>query len=185
MNQLRILQTRILRHTVAALVLLAPPAAAGQSAGAAGTAAARVVAPLSLSREADLDFGTIAVSSEGSGSVTVTPLDARVSYTGSAAAVCAAACTPPHAAQFVVSGEPGRSYRVAVPNSLAITSLDLEAGVLVDGLVVKAASNPSDSGGVLSTTGVDRFEVGATLHLPAQAPPGHYTAQVPVIVSYP
>lgn len=159
--------------------------AGAQGATASGSAAAQVVAPITLTREADLDFGTIAVAPLGAGSVTVAPLGGAAVYAGSAGAICGSTCAPPHPARFAVTGEGGRSYRVTVPASLAIAAPDGAAGITVDSLVVSSTSQPGSAAGVLTEGGSDTFAVGGTLRLPSQAPPGRYTAQVPVIVSYP
>nr|WP_246438476.1 DUF4402 domain-containing protein [Novosphingobium piscinae] len=171
------------------MALLAAPAAAAPGASASGSAAAQVVAPLAVAREADLDFGTVAIAASGPGTVAVAPLGGGTRYTGGASGVCALACPAPHPARFAVEGEPLRSYRVVVPDSLTITATSGGSGggavpVRIDGLTIAAASTRSGSGGELSPVGRDHFEVGGTLHLPAGAAEGHYTAQVPVIVTY-
>lgn len=168
-----------------ALGLLPPPLAAQPSA-ATGQAAAQVIAPLAVTREADLDFGTLASAPGTPGQVTVAPLTGSVTYAGGASGVCAASCPPPHAARFGVQGEPQRSYRITLPARLSIAPSTgmTTSGVTVDSLVATTRSNPTDAAGTLGSDGRDAFEVGGTLHLPADAAPGRYTTQVPVIVAY-
>ncbi|MBC2652837.1 DUF4402 domain-containing protein [Novosphingobium aerophilum] len=162
------------------------PLIADPGSTAVGASAARVIAPLAVAREEDLDFGTIALDLNGSGTVTVMPLGGSVRYGGSAQGICLLACPPPHPARFAVRGEPLRSYRVTVPPSLTITPPGLGSGnaVLIDALTIGTASQRIGDSGELSPDGIDSFEVGGTLHLPAGAAEGRYTAQVPVIVSY-
>ena len=164
-----------------------PAAGGGEPASASGSAAAQIIAPITIAREADLDFGTLVVSADAAGSVTIAPLAGGVRYDGGVSGICAAACPPPHPARFSVKGEPGRSYAVTVPPALSILPVDGALGppVTVDALTVGTVSNPGDAAGMLSADGADGFEIGGTLHLPAHAPAGRYTTQVPVVVSYP
>lgn len=155
------------------------------SATATGTASATVVAPLTVTADGDLDFGTL-TSGNTPGSVTLGPLTASASYSGGVQAICAAACAPPHPARFSVKGEPDRSYLVTAPRSVTIAPQASGGGTaLVDAITVATSSRRSEDGrGVLDHQGADRFEVGGTLHLAAQATAGHYIAQVPVTVTY-
>lgn len=171
---------------VVAFGLALAPATAEPPGSATGQAAAQVIAPLAVTREADLDFGTLASAPGTPGQVTVMPLTGSVSYAGGASGVCAASCPPPHAARFAVQGEPLRSYRVSLPARLTIAPAASggSTAVIVDSLVAATHSNPADAAGTLGNDGHDAFEIGGTLHLPADASPGRYSTQVPVIVNY-
>jgi len=174
--------------TAAALALpgvAMPASAATAPASATGSATATVVAPITVVAVDDLDFGTL-TSGNTPGSVTLVPLGAAASYGGGVAAICAAACAPPHPARFGVRGEPDRSYLVTAPSLLVIAPAGAGGAVArVDAITVAKASRHSPDGrGVLNHQGTDRFEVGGTLHLDAQAAAGHCTAQVPVTVTY-
>lgn len=169
-----------------ALIALPAPALA-EGATATGSATAEVIAPLVVTHEADLDFGTV-FASPSPGSVTVSAAGGA-SYSGGTRPACIpGACASPHPARFGVSGEAGRSYLVMAPSALVA---DGDAGgaavpgLPVDGLSVRTASRP-DAGpeGALDPSGEDRFELGGTLHLPADAPSAHYRATIPVMVVY-
>ena len=155
-------------------------------ATATGTAIAEVVTPIALVREADLDFGTVAVSPASGGTVKIVPLAAGASYTGGVDGLCGTACAMPHAARFAVQGEPGRAFLITLPAQLSIPVPGAAPGavVVVDSLIAASISAPQTGRGILSNQGRDRFEVGGTLHLPAAAPAAQYTKQVPVIVQY-
>jgi hypothetical protein len=143
-----------------------------------------VVVSITVSRQADLDFGTVTVSAASGGTVSLAPLTGSVAYGGGVGGVCGSACSPPHPARFAVQGEPARAYLVSLPARLAIALPGGGGTVLVDSLVAAAASSPQPGRGILSAQGRDTFEVGGTLHLPAAAPAAQYTTQVPVIVDY-
>lgn len=170
--------------TAAALALPAAAGATPASATANGTALAEVVVPITVARQADLDFGTVTVSAAAGGSVSLAPLSGSASYAGGVEGLCGAACSAPHPARFAVQGQPGRVYQVTLPARLAIPLPGGGGVVLVDSLVAAAASSPQAGHGILSGQGRDQFEVGGTLHLPAAAPAAQYTTQVPVIVDY-
>lgn len=185
--------TRPLRLAASfALAIAGSPAPAWAQAGvshsgavASGTALAQVVAPIAVTRQADLDFGRVTVSAASGGTVSLAPLTGSATYGGGVAGVCGSACTAPHPARFAVWGEPGRAYQVTLPARLTIPRPGAGgAAVAVDSLVAAAASSPMPGRGILSAQGRDQFEVGGTLHLPAAAPAAQYTTQVPVIVAY-
>lgn len=178
--------------------LWAPGCAAAQSTAAAaalGQASATIVAPIRVVREDDLDFGLVAVTPNGAGpngvgpngagTVTIAPFGGPT-YRGAAGPVCASACPGPHAARFSLTGEPGRRYQITLPERLVLSPEGAAAGqqIVVDSLVAATASGGVVPRGTLTHGGIDRFEVGGTLHVPAQPEPARYTTQVPVIVEY-
>ncbi|OYW73562.1 MAG: hypothetical protein B7Z37_21040 [Verrucomicrobia bacterium 12-59-8] len=171
-------------------VPLARAEAHGSSAAAYGVSAAQVIAPLAVSREADLDFGTI-FGTAAPGSVTISA-QGTASYSGGAQPACAgAACTRPHAAAFAVRGEPDRSYVVSLPAFViaAGTSLnpagDTPPDLIVSALFVRTASRmTSGASGRLDRTGADRFTIGGRLDVPSGLHASYYRATVTVSINY-
>lgn len=169
-----------------ALVTAVQPALAKGST-TTGAAIAEVVAPLVVRHEADLDFGTL-FASPGAGTVSVSATGGAVYSGGTRPACIPGACASPRAASFRVSGEPNRSYLIIAPSAVVAEGLSRNGAVPalpVDSLTVRSRSRP-DAGpeGLLDSDGADRFEVGGTLHLPANAPSAHYRATIPVMVVY-
>lgn len=160
----------------------------GQTSQATGAAAAQVVRPIAAVSLADLDFGL--VSSDAAGSVTVVAGEKTARYAGGARRACdqAQACPAEHPARFLVTGESGRSYRVAVPDRLTISGMQGDAQgptLFAVALTVKTASRSADgTEGTLDAQGSDTFEIGGTLRLPAKHDAARYTVSVPVIVTY-
>lgn len=152
-----------------------------------GQASATVIAPLTVTAVEDLDFGTVSVAAGRGGSVEVIAGGAAPRYLGSAGLPCAAAsiCAP-HPAKFVVSGEPGRRYQVNIPSTVDATGAHANAAhLLVADLHVRSASQAGEeAAGTLDGSGSDGFEIGGTLQIPAGTIPDHYTAKIPVIVTY-
>jgi len=186
----------ILKHTSAAVFATAVlgtaghalAAPTGQTSNATGAAAAQVVKPIAAVSLADLDFGL--VSSDTAGSVTIVAGEKTARYSGGARRACdqAQTCPAEHPARFLVTGESGRSYRVAVPDRLTISGAQGDgqgATLFAVALTVKTASRSADGPeGTLDAQGSDTFEIGGTLRLPAMHETARYTVSVPVIVTY-
>lgn len=160
-----------------------------QTSSTSGQASAQVVAPLAVTRQDDLAFGAV-FSSKTTGSVTVSA-DGTIAYSGGAKPACiGGACDDAHPGTFSVVGEPGRAYVVQVPSEVIASGSTIGGQgtappLTVDGLNAASANGASGHGGwQLDQQGRDSFEVGGTLHLPADLPSARYRATIPVIVVY-
>lgn len=150
---------------------------AGQSSAIA-SASASIVAPISMAKTVDMNFGNAATSATAGGSITLAPDGARL--TGGTGVTLPATAGTVSAASFVVSGAPGFTYAITLPAS-ALLHGPGTASLLVDAFTSSPAIN-----GTLSPTGSQTLMVGATLNIAAAQMPGTYTnaAGVPVIVNY-
>lgn len=166
-----------------------PALAAGNMASALGMASATVIAPISVTQVADLDFGTLTGGHGAAGTITVAT-GGGATYAGSAQAVCGATgCLTPHAARFAVRGEPGRAYVVTAPASITANGSTLAGGtapgLVIDALTIRTDSRPAASAsGILDGNGTDGFDVGGTLELTPDLVPARYRAWFPMLVSY-
>ena len=123
-----------------ALVALAATAIATPALATDATGSITVIRPLTVTKNADLDFGTVIRPDSGSGTVTVATDSARSVANG----VVALSSTTASAAGFTINGEGGQSVSVTIPasftlssgsNSLSVTtSSDLANPALVSGL---------------------------------------------------
>ncbi|EGD57422.1 hypothetical protein Y88_3732 [Novosphingobium nitrogenifigens DSM 19370] len=174
----------------AGLLVLAPGSqiACAASSSATGVATASIVRPLTVTADADMDFGTITHAPRQSGTVTVSPGSAGASYGGAAGGICAGtACGDAHSAHFTVKGEPLRSYAIQLPSTVAALPDAAAAAKGAPSLQVGALTLHSASGTSeprLDAVGQDSFEVGGTLTLPADAPAAHYRATLTIMVTY-
>lgn len=189
----------IARLVLTGAVLLPLPAlAGGLPASAVGVAAATVVSPVAVRQLTDLDFGVVAANAGSGGEVVLAPGSGSATYGGGARRGCSGgvACPAPHAASFEVSGEAGRAYSIAAPDSIAVAGEVVAPGsggsdeasppvLRVEALHFRSASRPeAGSAGRLDAAGRDRFDLGGTLRVPAALPPARYRVSVPVIVAY-
>ena len=144
------------------LALTAIPALAQETAGA--SASVTIIEPLSVAKTQDLRFGAVSVGAQ-EGTVTISPAGI-LSVSGGASLVSGGAAS---AAQFTVSGEGDAAYSISVPTSFSLGPL-----------LASTAGHVSS----LPTAGATTFAVGATLTLPAQAPPGQYNGTLTVTAAY-
>ncbi|QSR17675.1 DUF4402 domain-containing protein [Novosphingobium sp. KA1] len=178
------------------MALMAPACALAAEAPAgaysSGIASATVVAPLAVRSLSDLDFGAVGDVGREGGSLVIVPGSTQARYGGAARLACPVGeetCAMPHAARLRVEGEPGRAYRVLLPDAVEAQSVAADGAPLsrlpVSSLTVRTDSRPqSDGQGVLGEDGGDGFEIGGELDIPPGTRASHYRAQVPVIVVY-
>jgi hypothetical protein len=176
---------RMAGTALSALLLAATSAQADSVATSAlGRASASVVNPVTLRPIRDLDFGIITVGPQASGSVIVSPGAAGAHYAGSVRQVCGSGCVMPHPARFEVTGEAGRSYVITTPNSILAPNESLSP-LRIDAIRLKTASRPdSVAAGQINFSGLDHFDLGGTLHVPAGAAADSYWLNLPVIMTY-
>lgn len=155
-----------------ALGLASTPAAAQISTSF--SASATVIAPIGVTKQGDLNFGSFLPSSTNPGTVTIGGTGAvsatNVTYAGGGSP-----------AAFQVSGQPNRAFSVLVPASGALTR--------VSGSEQMAISFGSSyvNGGIsraLDDTGANTFAMGAQLQVNTNQAPGAYTGSFAVVVSY-
>lgn len=154
----------------AALIAVAATGTANAATADAG-AGAKIVAPLEISRTADLYFGTIAPSTTAGDTVVVLANGARQC---GPALTC---LTSDHtAAAFAVTGEAEAFYTISLPEEIKIVN--------GTGTAMRvAAFNGSKTKGQL-LKGEDSFTVGGTLEVAARQEAGRYKGSFTVAVEY-
>lgn len=163
----------ILRTTVAGLALASLGIASSASAATAtADADAVILAALTVTNTADMDFGSIANNGTG-GAVTLSATDGSLSCP---TLVCAASGTP---ASFHVVGAAGQPVSIQFTDS----NIDLigPGGVGVDEMPLSLSTI---AGPFVLTGGVLDFNVGGVLTVGATETAGTYTGQMEVVVLY-
>lgn len=145
---------------------------------AIASASATIVTPISLAKTVDMSFGNTAVSALAGGTVRLTPDGTRSA--GGSGVTLPAVSGVVSAAAFAVTGMPGFTYTITLPES-AVMHGPGTADILIDAF----ESYPSTTG-TLDAGGAQTLRVGAMLHVAAMQAPGVYTnaAAVPVTVNY-
>ena len=148
----------------------------GQSVTATATATGKVVAPLTITKVNDMNFGTIAVQAASGGNVVLAPAGTR-SVTGGAQIVTTGGGGT--AASFDITGEGSSTYAITVPADGTVTVV--KGG---DSMPVNSFTTSVGATGTL-TAGAQTITVGATLEVAAAQPTGTYTsANFNVTVAY-
>ncbi|TNE61603.1 MAG: DUF4402 domain-containing protein [Sphingomonadales bacterium] len=170
----------------AVMAIPVPAMAAPGEASTTGVATAQIVEPISVVAVSDLQFGGIAAAAGTGGSVEIDPVSGTVTYLGVSGSVCSAANCDPAPALFDVRGVADRQYHVSLPASaIAYAETGSGAGLQVVELQSSSGNLPGiDQRGLLDGDGQDSLTVGGRLIVPPATPPGRYSAQVPVVVSY-
>lgn len=144
---------------------------AANAATADAAAGAKIIAPLEISRTADLYFGTIAPS---------TTVADKVSVSADGARQCGPALTcltSDHtAAAFAVTGEADAFYTISLPSEIQIVNAKGTA------MRVSDVSGSKSKGQLLN--GEDSFSVGGTLEVAARQEAGQYKGSFTVAVEY-
>jgi hypothetical protein len=155
-----------------------PSMASAADATATAGIEATVVAPIAITKTADLNFGSFAADNGTSGTVVISTADGRT-FSGGTSAVSSGAGTVTSAA-FSVTGEGASTFSIALPTTVTLTHTNLTDTMSVGTF----ASNPSGTGTL--TTGSATVKVGATLSVAAGQVVGVYanTSGLPVTVAY-
>lgn len=168
----------VLRKLSPALALFLPYTAMAQVSETA-TGSLTIVQPLTITKEADLRFGSI-VKPSSSGSVSVSTSGAR-SVTDGVEALSAG--DTPQAARFTVAGAGGSALSIQIPPSITLSSG-------THALQVTTTSNLSGSlaaqvlSGTADKTGSLEVRVGGSVALASTTEPGTYTGVLTVSTAY-
>lgn len=163
-----------------AATAFAAPALAQSSGQATGTGAITIVRPLTVTKNADLRFGTVVRPASGAGSVAVSAAGARTVAGG---VVGLASGDTPQAAQFTVDGEGGQSVSVTIPSTFTMANG-------TDTLTVTTTNNLSGSAAAqtlsnsLGSAGTLAFRVGGSVPVASTSPSGVYTGSFTVSAAY-
>ncbi|GEM_PF-1175626 len=159
-------------------LVMAGQAYAQASAQADADASVTIIQPLTLSNEADLNFGRI-VKGNGEGTVTISSSTDTVSVDGGGW-TSAAGITTSRAA-FLAEGEDDATISITVPASV---TLDLDGGD--DELEVELTANSTTAtlGSGPNDDGEYRIRVGGSFEVDEDTAVGAYTGSFEVTVAY-
>lgn len=149
-----------------ALSLTAVLATKAQSTATA-TATATVITPISISKNADMSFGNLAVQAGTGGTVVLAPAGTRTSTSG---VTLPSATGSVSAASFTVTGSGSSTYSITLPSTVTLT----HTGGVETMTASSFTSNPSSTGALSS--GTQNIAVGATLTVAAGQLAGVYTS---------
>ena len=178
----KFLRMTSLAATVAALALTATPASAQSvvSASPQAKAKAKVLRALTLTRTADLDFGTIVLSGAGAWASEIVTVNSAGALTacGTTNLTCSAPATGYSAAAYNVTGSNNAVVAISVPASVTMSN---GAGGTIS---VNLAGAPTSL--TLTNSGApgSPFSFGGSITLASTTADGDYTADIAVTVDY-
>lgn len=147
-------------------------AANAQSASTSFNVGARIVTPISIVKNTDMNFGDV-VPSASAGTVVLTPAGVR-SVTGGANLGNPGGTA---AAAFTVSGQASSTYAITLPGTANITQG-------VNTMSVSTFTSSLGATGTLSAGGSQALTLGATLNVGATQAIGTYSGSFSVSVNY-
>ena len=152
-------------------------AAPVQSNNATADVTVRLIQPIAIQKNSDLNFGTLLTG--GSANIFLS-IWGNLDADGRAMPSLG---SQPQAAQFDVSGEPFLNYSITAGDAVMLMNENLNT--LIAGLLIETGSLGSNNSGVLSDSGQDSIRVGGYFSMNDQVR-GTYTApgSINVTVNY-
>ncbi len=140
---------------------------------ASASTSARIIIPISIVKNVDLNFGNIAPSATDLGTVVLSPASSTVRTNDKVSLPTVAGTVA--AAKFTVTGEGTSAFNISLPSSITLTG-DISGNMTVDHFLSSAGDTPALIDGTMV------FYVGATLNVGANQAKGLYTNTLDFIV---
>lgn len=165
-----------------AIVVLGFSAVSFGQAQTTATASAKIVIPISVAKNTDLNFGNIAVGATG-GTVEYTATGVRTATGG---VKLPAVTGSPAVAKFTVSGEGNSAYTMTFSASTEIANTSDNTKKMTISLFTTSlgGTNVGTLSGIAGASGSQEVTVGATLTVDAAQLAGQYQGTFPVTVNY-
>jgi hypothetical protein len=160
-------------------VVAAGSASAQTSATQSTTTTVKIVQPITLTKNADLAFGTMVKPNSGANTVTVSTGSDTPTLTGPGDAALAASTAS--RAAFTVGGEGGSAFSVTVPSSVTMTRT---GGAQTLAVTLTASSSSGTLSGSIGSSGSASFTVGGAFTATAGTASGDYTGAFNTTVAY-
>jgi hypothetical protein len=136
---------------------------------ATAQAGATIIAPMTITKNVDLNFGNIA-SGSAAGSVVLSTSGDRTALNVTLPSVPGTVS----AAAFTVAGLVGANYKINLPTSITISN----------GTTTMTIDEFEENANKVLAAGTETFNVGATINLAANQAAGSYTGSFAVTVDY-
>lgn len=163
----------------AALTAIAAPAMAQSSATQSTNATVKIVQPITLTKDADLAFGTVVKPTSGSNTVTISTGSDTPALTGAGDAALATSTTS--RAAFTVGGEGGQTFSITVPASVNMTR---SGGSETLAVTLTASGATGTLSGSMGSAGSTTFTVGGAFTVASTTLSGNYSGAFNTTVAY-
>lgn len=175
-------QTQIVAAALLVSAAGAPAFAGPETASASASSTAMIIQPITVTKDRDMQFGTLVKPATGSGTVTIADGGARTLGTGIASPTSSAT---PTSAKFTIKGEGAQAMTVVVPASfnMANGSDTLTVTTSNDGSISSSGTTKTLSG-TLGSEGQYAVQVGGQITLDSTTATGVYTGSFQVTATY-
>lgn len=176
------MQSKFLAAALLVSAASAPAFAGPESDSASASASALIIQPITVTKDRDIQFGTLVKPRTGSAKVTVANDGTRTLGTGIASPSSSAT---PTSAKFTIRGEGAQAMTVAVPASFDLANGDNKLAVTTsnDGSIAATGTTKTLSG-TLGSEGSFEVLVGGEFDLASTTATGTYTGSFTVTASY-
>ncbi len=158
---------------------------------------ARIVVPIHVAGEEEMNFGAICAPATGSGTAVIAPDHTggsgdggTISYSGIAGINQGTIGHDPldgdgiEEARFVVTGEPGLTYNTVITSTGLAKMTGTGTALALSSFTTNYGGTPPQTVGTLPTSGSQEVNVGATLTVPAGQPSGWYHGTINMTATY-
>jgi hypothetical protein len=175
-------QSKILAAALMVSAASAPALAGPESSSATANASALIIQPITVTKDRDIEFGTLVKPRTGSAKVTVDNTGTRTLGAGIASPTSSAT---PTSAKFTIRGEGAQAMTVAVPASFDLTNgaSTLTVTTSNDGSIAASGTTKTLSG-ALGAEGSYEVLVGGEFDLASTTATGTYTGSFTVTAAY-
>lgn len=170
----------LIAAAAAFVAAVASPVFAQSTASTTGTGSITIIRPITITKTADLAFGTVVRPSTGAGTAVISNTGAR-SVTGGVVALSSGAT--PTAAAFTVAGEGGQSISVTVPATFTMNAGSEVLTVTTTNSLAGSASAQTLSN-ALGAAGALAFTVGGSVPIASTTVSGVYSGSFTVSAAY-
>jgi len=173
--------SRAIKTVLAAALVsaIAAPAMAQSSATQSTNATVKIVQPITLTKDADLAFGTVVKPTSGSNTVTISTASDTPALTGAGDA--ALATSTASRAAFTVGGEGGQTFSITVPASVTMTR---SGGSETLSVTLTGSGSSGTLSGTLGSAGSATFKVGGAFTVASSTASGNYSGSFNTTVAY-
>lgn len=163
----------------AAVSAVAAPALAQTSATQSTTATAKIVQPITLTKNSDLAFGTVVKPTSGTNTITINETSGTRTSGGGGDAALATSTTS--RAAFSVGGEGGQAFSITVPSTATMTRSGGSETLTVN---LTPTGTSGSLSGSLGSAGTATFGVGGNFDVGATTVSGSYSGSFNTTVAY-
>lgn len=164
---------------VCLVVAIGGPAMAQTSSTKSTSVTTKIVQPVSLTKDSDLDLGTVVKPTSGANTVTIDATSGVRSLSGGGDAALATSAAS--RAAYTVNGEGGQTFSITAPGSVNLTR---SGGSEVLTVALAKTATSGTLSGAIGSAGTATFGVGGSFVVNGATVSGSYSGSFDVTAAY-